>query len=448
MGRTEQPGGARHRERFTAVVAAFVSVVVLAASSGLAPASGTRTAGAQEATTPTVEQEQPAALPPSEIDADAPHLQTIAQGLATVDGSLVWRVREIVPDPAADAAGAGASFTLQRTGASLVTNTETGRRARLEPGEAYFMTAGDPYTRAPIGGDPAIAWVIELVAVDAPAPEGLAAGRVLYTSAPIDEYGAATYDVELRRAVLMPGEVARVAAGSGPSLLLVTSGRLQATPEGGSPAPLNPGRGDLIEATTTVTTTDDQPAGYVVATLGDRVEGEETAPPAPAQPTPAAAAPTPAAAAQPAQTTTTQQPATEAEPPAAEPTPAPDLPAAAAGDSDGDGLADEREAALGTDPLNRDSDGDGLSDGDEIDVYGTDPFNTDSDGDGLTDGEEGNYGSSPISSDVDGDGLVDSDELFTYGTGPQTFDTDGDGVPDGEEVLIYGTDPLDPNSRP
>ncbi len=39
---------------------------------------------------------------------------------------------------------------------------------------------------------------------------------------------------------------------------------------------------------------------------------------------------------------------------------------ALAKDSDGDGLSDEREAALGTDPFNPDSDGDSILDGDEV----------------------------------------------------------------------------------
>ena len=41
-------------------------------------------------------------------------------------------------------------------------------------------------------------------------------------------------------------------------------------------------------------------------------------------------------------------------------------------DDDGDGLTNEEEAALGTDPTKADSDGDGVSDTDEFD-HGTDP---------------------------------------------------------------------------
>ncbi len=56
-------------------------------------------------------------------------------------------------------------------------------------------------------------------------------------------------------------------------------------------------------------------------------------------------------------------------------------------DSDGDGLADEREELLGTDPADADTDSDGALDGDEL-LAGTSPLAVDSDGDGLADGED------------------------------------------------------------
>lgn len=64
-------------------------------------------------------------------------------------------------------------------------------------------------------------------------------------------------------------------------------------------------------------------------------------------------------------------------------------------DRDGDGLTDEEEGNLGTDPDNPDSDGDGLSDGDEVDL-GTDPLDPDSDGDGIPDGDEVAIGTDPL----------------------------------------------------
>ena len=45
--------------------------------------------------------------------------------------------------------------------------------------------------------------------------------------------------------------------------------------------------------------------------------------------------------------------------------------------------------------------------------------------------------------DMDGDALLDIDEA-TIGTNALNPDTDGDGFGDGEEVLLMGTDPLDP----
>jgi hypothetical protein len=64
-------------------------------------------------------------------------------------------------------------------------------------------------------------------------------------------------------------------------------------------------------------------------------------------------------------------------------------------DTDGDGLTDEEELELGTDPLNPDTDGDGLSDREEVKVYFTDPLNPDTDGDGYLDGEEVEGGYDP-----------------------------------------------------
>jgi hypothetical protein len=64
-------------------------------------------------------------------------------------------------------------------------------------------------------------------------------------------------------------------------------------------------------------------------------------------------------------------------------------------DSDGDGLSDQREAELGTDPLKPDTDGDTLKDGDEVLKYGTNPLNVDTDGDGFPDGVEIQNGFNP-----------------------------------------------------
>jgi len=56
-------------------------------------------------------------------------------------------------------------------------------------------------------------------------------------------------------------------------------------------------------------------------------------------------------------------------------------------DSDGDGLSDQEEGLLGTNPDDPDSDDDGLSDGYEI-AIGTYPLDSDSDDDGIADGDD------------------------------------------------------------
>lgn len=93
-------------------------------------------------------------------------------------------------------------------------------------------------------------------------------------------------------------------------------------------------------------------------------------------------------------------------------------------DSDGDGITDANEQAIGLDPDNPDQDGDGLSDGAEL-ARDLDPEDADSDDDGLRDGAE----------------------LFVHGTDPLHPDSDRDGLGDGQEVLKK-EHPDDPEVRP
>jgi len=65
-------------------------------------------------------------------------------------------------------------------------------------------------------------------------------------------------------------------------------------------------------------------------------------------------------------------------------------------DSDADGLSDDEEAQLGTNPYSADTDGDGLTDYEEVNVYKTDPKKSDTDGDGYKDGEEVKNGYNPL----------------------------------------------------
>lgn len=121
--------------------------------------------------------------------------------------------------------------------------------------------------------------------------------------------------------------------------------------------------------------------------------------------------------------------------------------AASAGerDTDGDGLTDNQEVEIGTDPTNPDTDDDRLSDGEEVLRRNTDPLNADTDGDRLSDGDEVlDYNTDPLAADTDSDNLDDGDEI-DIGTNPLVPDTDNDNLLDGDESPPC-PDPLNPDS--
>lgn len=102
-------------------------------------------------------------------------------------------------------------------------------------------------------------------------------------------------------------------------------------------------------------------------------------------------------------------------------------------DSDQDGLTDEQERMLGTDPLKKDTDGDGFSDGVEV-FFSSRGANFDPLGFVGPDGGGGDPGCPPRLRGVDSDcdGLLDCDEHILSGNA-DLIDTDSDGIPDAIE---------------
>jgi len=91
-------------------------------------------------------------------------------------------------------------------------------------------------------------------------------------------------------------------------------------------------------------------------------------------------------------------------------------------DDDNDGIQDQNEPILGTDPVDADTDDDGCLDGADdfplnpnecIDTDGDGIGNnqdTDDDNDGLSDNRENQIGTDPLNPDTDGDGVIDSQD--------------------------------------
>jgi len=226
---------------------------------------------AAEEGTPAVDggsliQEEPASQAGSE---EEPAPAAIAQGLIFLDDTpRVWQVRDVELQSSEDAQPFNAvpGFFLQRTGDTIVRNDITGKRAKLEPGDAYFTSDGDPYTAYAGGGSPT-AWSVDLVAEDAVADDAF------YVSPVVEGLAQGTFDLELIRFSLEPGATADLPQHNGPALMLVTRGEVTLSDEGDGGS-LAEGDGQLTTGAGSVENGGSDPAIYVIAAIGDQVEDE------------------------------------------------------------------------------------------------------------------------------------------------------------------------------
>jgi len=126
-------------------------------------------------------------------------------------------------------------------------------------------------------------------------------------------------------------------------------------------------------------------------------------------------------------------------------------------DTDGDGLSDAVEVAIGTNPNDADSDDDGVPDGSEpnptLDVDGDgkiDALDPDSDGDGLFDGTELGLPCTAKDTDITANLCIADADGGATRTSPLDPDTDHGGIPDGTEDANHNgqidTGETDPNN--
>jgi hypothetical protein len=191
----------------------------------------------------------------------------LAHGLAYVTGDeVVWQVRETdMPAPdSARSTTSNAAIMLQRDGSSIIRNDVTGKRAKTDPGEAYFRAAGDGYT-VMADGDESLVWTFELVSPDDVAIDAF------YESPTLEDLSEGVYDMMLTRYVLAPGDNVDLPNHSGAALVMVSSGEIEVDAEGERSA-LEQRDGQTIDGDARVSNTSDSDAVFVYVYIGDEVD--------------------------------------------------------------------------------------------------------------------------------------------------------------------------------
>lgn len=361
----------------------------------------------------------------------------VAEGVSPAgDGAVAWHVavRTVAAPDATPPRGPNGFVVAGEAPLVLVVPDGTTSRVDVQAGEAFFLPAGRRLVTATDGS--ATYTVIELV----PSPDGTptpsAVPDDLLTGEPFT-HPSGERALELWRATLSrQARTWTLPFSDAPLALVVTEGAVEVAPPGGSaPVTLVAGEAGVAHGGDIVQVRGSSDAMVYAARIGDPVP-DGMAPTATIGLAPTSGNQAPAST---NPTATTMPTATTAPSPTAVPTPSPTPDAT---DSDGDGLTDDQEKTLRTNPYSNDSDLDGVFDGYEV-ANGYNPLSPDSDNDGVSDYDEiaNESGPEPGSGDVDGDGLTDGYEAQVSLTNPYDADSDDDGLNDGDEIG-FGSNPL------
>lgn len=403
------------------------------------------------------------------------HASVVATGSVDINESPArWHItRHTAEEGGTDFGSSAQGFVIAENTPILVL-IDGNHTTRLAGGEAMSVPGGTTFNVTTFGAPDTFLYVQVL----GESEQQLAGGTDRILTSASFSVEPAKFDASLIRDVLSEDEEGAIPEGSTPTSIYVQVGEIEVSNSRGT-TNLFQGDAATFNGEVTVTAIADGSvyyAGYVGAELPVMATSEPATPEpteVPATPVPTEVPATPEVTEAPATPEATEEPVPEIRtdiPAYLEIVEEPDTlnPAAFEVDSDGDGVSDGVEIALGmnqddpdsdgdglndydelyvhmTNPLNPDTDDDGLTDGDEVHTYGTDPNNADTDGDLFYDGGEVIRGTDPLNPDTDGDGLTDGAEEYIHLTDPLNPDTDGDGVSDGDEIN-NGTDPLDPES--
>jgi hypothetical protein len=204
----------------------------------------------------------------------AGHAEVIAHGVATMPGgAMVWRVetQQAALPNRAQATTRSPGFVLTDAGVVALVDEDGRLLTRVAPGEAAWILPERSQAVVSLEANPVPFHDITLVPAS-----GLSRDGRERASDAVDLPVGRTFALRLIRDIVIRNEASDIAAGSGPALLLLTSGMVAVERAPGGGIDLAAGDVTAIEGDTIVTGASRAPASFVVALVGPEVPARVT----------------------------------------------------------------------------------------------------------------------------------------------------------------------------